>query len=159
QGLNVGTTSQAAYAQTLANNQKVCLYNLQPVPGYADLYDTSVHVPFNWQWINYVTWSTPPANWQIPNNPADSGQRVYLHSIQSGNSMTGTIAANANVTVTNGPNIGFIQVSTVDGTGGYYFRTATDPTLFLSYSAGSSGQVKLWNGTTQSSYTLPAAGS
>lgn len=157
-GLNVGTNSQAAYVQTLATNQKVCLYNIQPVPGYSDLTDTSFHMPFNWQWINYVTWSTPPAGWQIPNTPADTGQRVYIHSIQSGNSMTGKIAANQYINVNNGTNIGFIQVPTADGTGGYYFRTAVDPTLFLSYTAGSTGQVKLWNGTLQSSYTLPSAG-
>jgi len=72
--------------------------------------------------------------------------------------MTGKIAANQYINVNSGTNIGFIQVPTADGTNGYYFRTATDPTLFLSYTAGSTGQVKLWNGTLQSSYTLPSAG-
>jgi hypothetical protein len=153
-GLNVGTTSQATYVQTLQTNQKVCLFNVQPVPGYSDLYDTSVHMPFNWQWINYVTWSQPPSGWQIPNFQADSGKRVNLSSKKTGHGMTGTIANNANVNVNTGPNLNFIQVNTADGTG-YYFRSADNPTLFLSYSAGSSGQVKLWNGTTQSSYTLP----
>jgi hypothetical protein len=157
--LNVGTTSQAAYVQTLATNQKICLYNLQVVPGYGDLYDTSLHMPFNWQWINYLQWSQPPASYTIPAYSADTGTRVYLHSIKSGYSMTGKIQANAYVNVNNGANIGFIEVPTNDGTNGYYLRTAVDPTLFLSYTAGSAGQAKLWNGTTQSSYTFPAAGS
>lgn len=158
QGLNVGTTSQAAYVQTLQQNQKVCLYNLQPVPGYGDLYDTSMHMPFNWQWINYVSWSQPPANYQIPNLPSDSGIRVNLTSIKTGHGMTGNVSNNAYVNVNAGPNLNLIQVATPDGSG-YFFRSAQDPTLFLSYSGGSSGQVKLWNGTTNSSYTLPAAGS
>ncbi len=159
-GLDVGTSSQAAYVNTLQTNQKVCLYNVQATPGYADLNDTSLHMFFNWQWINYVTWSQPPAGWQIPLNPADSGQRVYLHSVKSGFSMTtAKIENNAIVNVNQGTNIGFIQVPTADGTGGYFFRSATDPTLFLSYSSSSSGSVKLWNGTSKSSYTRPPAGS
>ena len=158
QGLNVGTTSQAAYVATLQQNQKVCLFNLQPVPGYGDLFDTSMHMPFNWQWINYVTWSQPPAGWPIPQRPADTGGRVNFKSVKSGNAMTGKVAANAYVNVNSGPNLNFIQVATPDGTG-YFFRSADDPTLFLSYSGGPSGQVKLWNGTTNSSYTLPPAGS
>lgn len=157
-GLNVGTTSQAAYVQTLQQNQKVCLFNLQPVAGYSDLFDTSMHMPFNWQWINTLTWSQPPAGWTIPSRVSDSGIRVNFKSVKSGHGMTGKVAANAYVNVNSGPNLNFIQTATQDGTG-FYFRSADDPTLFLSYSGGSSGQVKLWNGTTNSSYTLPAAGS
>ena len=157
QGLNVGTTSQATYVATLQQNQKVCLFNLQPVPGYGDLFDTSMHMPFNWQWINYVTWSTPPSNWTIPQRAADTGTRVNLRSVKTGDSMTGKIANNAYINVNSGSNINFIQVATPDNTG-FFFRSADDPTLFLSYTAGSTGQVKLWNGTLQSSYTLPAAG-
>ncbi len=162
-GLNVGTSSQAAYVQTLQSNQKVCLFNLQPVPGYGDLYDTSIHMPFNWQWINYISWSKPPAGWQIPQNPADSGLRETLISVSANSLMGGQIANNAYVKVAPTVNyntnyIGFIQVSTGDNSGGYYLRTAADPTLFLSYDVGPSGQVKLWNSTTQSSYTFPQAG-
>lgn len=157
QGLNVGTTNQLTYVQQLQQTQKLCLFNLQSVPGYADLFDTSMHMPFNWQWINYVTWSQPPSSWTIPQRSADTGIRVNLKSIKSGHGMTGKVANNAYVNVNDGPNLNLIQVPTPDGTG-YYFRSANDPTLFLSYTAGSSGQVKLWNGTTNSSYTLPAAG-
>jgi hypothetical protein len=158
-GLGVGTNDQAKYVETLATNQKVCLYNLQPVPGYSDLYDTSVHMPFNWQWINYVKWSQPPAGWQIPDNPSDSGIRTYLISAPSpapGYGITGVLKNNQIVKVSTGPSIGFIQVSTGDGTGGYYFRTAGDPTLFLSYTT-TTGKAMLWNDTLQSSYTLSAS--
>ncbi|MGZ5433445.1 MAG: hemolysin D [Thermoanaerobaculia bacterium] len=156
-GLNVGTTSQSAYVNTLAQNQKVCLFNLQPVPGYTDLFDTSMHMPFNWQWINYVTWSQPPSGWSIPQRAADTGIRVNITSVKTGHGMTGKVGVNQYVNVNSGPNLNFIQVAMPNNTG-YYFRSADDPTLFLSYTAGSSGQVKLWNGTLQSSYTLPAAG-
>jgi hypothetical protein len=56
-----------------------------------------------------------------------------------------------------GTNVGFIQLPTLDNTG-VFFRSAVDPTLFLSYSATSDGTVKLWNGTKQSSYTIQPAG-
>jgi len=156
QGLKVGTVSQASYVATLQQRQKVCLYNLQPVPGYGDLADPSMHMPFNWQWINYVTWSNPPSGWTIPVLVADNGSRVNLKSIRTGNGMTGKVSADQYVNVNSGTNLNFIQVATPNGTG-YYFRSAKDPTLFLSYTAVA-GQVKLWQGTTDSSYTLPAAG-
>ncbi|HEV7240917.1 MAG TPA: hemolysin D [Thermoanaerobaculia bacterium] len=151
-----GVPNQGDYVGNLEHQQKVCLFNLQPVPGYGDLADTSMHMPFNWQWINYVTWSTPPSNWTIPPLLADTGSRVNLRSVKTGNSMTGKVGADQYVNVNSGTNLNFIQVATPDKTG-YYFRSANDPTLFLSYTAVA-GQVKLWQGTTNSSYTLPAAG-
>jgi hypothetical protein len=72
---------------------------------------------------------------------------------ESGYGITGVLKNNQIVKVSSEPSIGFIQVSTGDGTGGYYFRTAGDPTLFLSYTE-TTGQAKLWNDTLQSSYTL-----
>lgn len=156
-GLGQADGSQAnkvAYFQTA---QRACLYVISPVEGYTDLFDTSMHMPFNWYYTS-STFKTVPSTWQIPNRPADIGQRVYLHSIKSGNSMTGTIGNNQYIKVTNGPNIGFIQLPTLDTTG-YFFRAALDPTLFLSYNGTSDGKVKLWAGTNQSSYTVQAAGS
>jgi len=103
-----------------------------------------------------VTWSRPPNGWTIPQHSSDTGSRVNLKSIKTGNGMTGKVGADQYVNVNSGTNLNFVQVATPDGTG-YYFRSANDPTLFLSYTAVA-GQVKLWQGTTNSSYTLPAAG-
>lgn len=162
-GLNAGTTSQSVYVSKLAEAQRACLYNLEPVPGYADLFDTSVHMPFNWQWSNYVRWSKPPAGWTIPQRAADTGLRVELKSIQADNGMFGKIESGAYVNVSSGTKLKFIQVQTPDGSG-YYFRSADDPTLFLGFfwsplsSPTLGGQVLLWSDPTQMSYTLPAAG-
>ena len=156
-GLGQTDGSQAnrvAYYQTA---QRACLYVISPVEGYTDLFDTSMHMPFDWYYTSSTFQPVPPS-WQIPNRPADIGQRVYIHSVKAGNSLTTkSITANSPLKAVSGTNVGFIQLPTLDNTG-VFFRSAVDPTLFMSYTATSDGTVKLWNGTNQSSYTIQPAG-
>lgn len=129
--------------------QKACLFNVRPVAGYSDLNDPSMHMPFNWTWTNPVIWSTPPKDWKIP---ADQGapHRLWIESVKARYAMTGTVADGTYVSVySKVPQIEFIKVKSNDPVKPgaaipYYFRTAEDPRLFLSYSAVG-GQVKLWD--------------
>lgn len=156
-GLGQADGSQANRVSYLQTAQRACLYVISPVEGYTDLFDTSMHMPFNWYYTS-TTFQPVPPSWQLPSRPADIGQRVYIHSVKAGNSLTGKIAANQPLKAVSGSNVGFIQLPTLDNTG-VFFRSAVDPTLFLSYTATSDGTVKLWQGTTDSSYTVQPAGS
>lgn len=152
--------TQADIVAALVNAQKVCLYNMEPIPGYADLWDTSINMPFNWQWKNgnlNPTYLQPPSGWTPPAHQADYGKRIEIQMVgKSSQSISvKSLAANSYVKLNNNPPLSLIVVG--DPSQGAYLRATLDPTLFLSYSAGSSGQVKLWNGTTDSAYIISDA--
>lgn len=149
--LNVGTDDQKAYAAKLATDQRTCVYNAIPWPGYEDLFDPSVHMYYQWQWRNKVKLEEPPADWQIPNRPADTGVRVQIRSVANGQHMTSPDGLKPDAWVYNKPGtpLDFIWVGKVDVRGNVNpndgsFRLTYAPRLFLSYLL-STGAVKLYD--------------
>src|SRR5260370_2315772 len=86
--LGVGTDDQLTYVRELEATQRQCLYNAVPWRGYEDLVDTSMRTWFSWQWRNKIVYENPPADWQIPNLPADSAVRVRIKSVANGQYMS-----------------------------------------------------------------------
>ena len=153
----LGYQSQQQAADKFAAEQKLCLYNVQAVPGYLDLYDPSVHMPFNWQWVSSTQWKEPPAGWQIPQRSADTGRRVRLRNA-NGNNLGAPDGLAKDNWVWVKPGIAPLDLIAVDnGTPptGQYYRVSQAPYLFLSYRA-SSGAVKLYDSPNQADF-LPAA--
>jgi hypothetical protein len=138
-----GTDDQLAEVHRLEALQRVCLYNAVPWSGFEDLFDTSTHIWFSWRWLTWspLNWinggdtgyDNPPAGWQIPDLPADSGIRVRVKSVANGQYMSaaGGIAPDAWVYNKPGqPPLDFILVGSKDQG---MLRVASDPRLFLSY--------------------------
>jgi len=152
--------TQAELVAFLKSEQTTCLYNVEAVPGYDDLWDPSLNMPFYWKWKTGVLskYLTPPSGWKPSPHPADSGVRVnILAAAKETKAITvKSLAANTYVKLSNNEPLDLILVG--DPKTGAYLRAAQAPTLFLSYTAGSSGQVKLWNGTTDSQYVFEDAG-
>jgi len=145
-GLNLGTDDQLAYVKKLEAAQRKCLYNAIPWVGYQDLFDTQMHIWYSWRWRNGPTGSLldPPAGWQIPDQPADTGIPVRIKSVLNQQYMSAPDGAanNAWVYCRPGPApLDFILVGPKDNA---VLRVASSPWLFLSYT-GTTGSVKLFN--------------
>ena len=151
-GLDVGMTQQAR-ADQIERNRRICLYNIVSEPGYADLYDPSLRMPFNWQW-RAVAWQTPPADWKVADRPSDTGIRVKIKSALNGQYMTAAqIGDDQWIYNKAGEPLEFILVGTKDD--GYY-RLAKG-NLFLSYTAAT-GAVKLYSSPKDANYRLEPVG-
>lgn len=145
-GLNVGTNDQLAYVKTLEAAQRKCLYNAIPWAGYQDLFDTQIRIWYSWRWRNGPAGSllNPPAGWQIPIQPADTGLPVRIKSVSNQQYMSAPdgIANHAWVYFKPGQTpLDLILVGTKDNA---MFRVASSPWLFLSYTR-TTGAVKLFN--------------
>lgn len=154
--LGVASGKQDDKVAQLQSEQRLCLYNVLPEDGYADLFDTSFHMPFNWQWKSSTSWAKPPSSWAIPNRPADTGSVVKIKSAFNGkfmNVQSTPPTANEYVFVTDSSASSVLDFITVTDNNGTYFRLRNSPDLFLSYTAVT-GQVKLLNSTWQASYKL-----
>ncbi|MEP7012890.1 MAG: hemolysin D [Acidobacteriota bacterium] len=138
--LSKGTTQQA-YVAKLQALQNVCLYNAVPWPGYEDLFDTSMHTYFSWQWRSPLTYQQPPAGWTIPDLPADSGTRVRIKSVVNGQYLTAPsgLASGSYVYAKGGSApLEFTLVGARDALGvrdNATLRMTDAPLLFLSYTA------------------------
>jgi hypothetical protein len=145
-GLDLGTDDQLAYVKTLEASQRKCLYNAIPWVGYQDLFDTQIHIWYAWRWRNGPSGKLldPPAGWQIPNQPSDTGIPVRIKSLSNQQYMSAPDGVSNNAWVYCRPGqapLDFILVgSKADG----MFRVASSPWLFLSYT-GTTGSVKLFN--------------
>ncbi|AKJ06503.1 hypothetical protein ATI61_105512 [Archangium gephyra] len=161
--LNVPQKTPAERNEWLEGEQAICLYNIEATPGYDDLWDASTNMPYNWQWKlgNFASdWLPVPSGWKPSPHPADSGVRVQI--LAAAKTTKGiyvkSLAANQYVKLGNNAPLELIVVGNwKDPNQGAYLRATNAPTLFLSYTAGSSGQVKLWNGTTDSQYVIEDA--
>ncbi|HKF46965.1 MAG TPA: hypothetical protein VKB38_06365 [Terracidiphilus sp.] len=150
--LNVGTDDQRAYAAKLVSDQRACVYNAIPWPGYDDLYDTSVHMYYVWQWRNNLKLETPPNGWQIPTRPADTGVRVLIKSMANHQYMTaeGGLKPDAWIYNRQGAALDMIWVGKLADDRGNIkpndgsFRMTYAPQLFLSYRL-SDGALKLYD--------------
>ncbi|NOJ76791.1 hemolysin D [Myxococcus xanthus] len=154
-GLGVGSGNQLDKVKELEETQRICLYNVEAEPGYADLFDPSVRMPFNWRWKS-STWQMPPKDWKIPERAADTGKRVRIKSVSNGQYMSAPDGVAHNQWLycrANSTPLDFILVgSQSDG----FYRVASSPGLFMSYTT-STGAVKLWNSPTQANYKLESS--
>ncbi|ALO40993.1 hypothetical protein [Pseudoalteromonas phenolica] len=148
--LNVGTTNQAERVAQLDAERRQCLYNIEAEPGYADLYDDYMGMPYNWRWKS-LTWQTPPNDWQPTKQQADSGEAVVIKSAVDGKALS-VSALNNNERLTTAQNnpVEWLKVPASEGR--YYLRSRQAPALFFSYSGSSSGYGKLWNSPKQAEY-------
>ncbi|MBQ4851446.1 hemolysin D [Pseudoalteromonas sp. MMG012] len=150
--LNVGTTDQSARVAQLDEERRQCLFNIEAQPGYSDLNDPYMSMPYHWRWKS-LTWKTPPSNWQAPNISADIGKTVTIRSASAGRAMASqNLTNNAPLTGHATSEVTWIKVPANDSA--YYFRSQQAPSLFLSYSSASSGYAKLWDSPNQAAYEL-----
>lgn len=151
--LKVPSGDQMEKVRELEKNQRLCLYNILPEDGYADLHDTSIHMPFNWKWKNPIKWEQPPASWVIPNRPADTGIQVRIKSQANNQYMVAPdgIMDNQWLYCKAGyMPVNFVQVPAASGS---FFRSSDNAGLFLSYNA-TTGAVKFWASPSQANYQL-----
>lgn len=154
--LGIESGKQSELVERLQKEQRLCLFNIKPVAGYADLFDPEIHMFFNWDWTSR-SWNTRiPDDWKIPNHPADRGDRVTITSVSAGYPMSAELKADALIRVIKDTKpFHFIVVRDDDAKpdANVFIRARFAPRLFLSYTA-IKGDVKLWKGTENSSYTL-----
>ncbi len=158
--LNVGTDNQMAYVRTLEADQRKCVYNAVPWAGYTDLFDPSVHMYFAWQWRSKTGYDNPPANWSIPNRPADTGVHVRIKSVANRQYMTASDGISPNAWVYVKPGSAPLDMVFVGTPQNGVFRVSMAPRLFLSY-INTTGAVKLYDPgalITPTDYILTHAG-
>jgi hypothetical protein len=159
-GLGVKSGSQAEMVAQLQSTQSICLWNVEAVDGYSDLFDPQIRMFYNWQKRTW-DWNVPPG-WRGLERPADTGQRVRVSLFNPRRPMSAAPENNTYVRLGGKP-LDLIMVPTPDNVKGtstqnnYFFRATFEPWLFLSYTATSDGTVKLWNGTRNSSYKVASA--
>jgi len=147
--LKLGTDDPATRARQLVESRRVCLYNAVPWVGYADLADPSMDIWFSWRWRNgpLKPLLPPPANWQPPRLPADSGIRVRIKSILNGQHLTAARLADEEfIYAKPGEPIDFILVRMdpdVDARRDGAYRATFAPSIFLSYDTP--GRIKFYN--------------
>ena len=145
-GLNLGTDNQLTYVKKLEASQRKCLYNAIPWVGYQDLFDTQIHIWYSWRWRNGPTGRLldPPADWKIPNQPADTGVPVRIKSLSNQQYMSAPDGVSNNAWVYSRPGQKPLDFVMVGPKNDAMFRVASSPWLFLSYT-GTTGSVKLFN--------------
>ncbi|GLQ30878.1 hypothetical protein GCM10007876_13570 [Litoribrevibacter albus] len=156
-GLGVTSGSQAERVAELDQLRRQCLYNVQATPGYSDMNDTYMHIPYNWQWKS-KEWLSVPDDWTMPELEADTGKTVTIKNAINGNPMTAPdgVTTNSYLYSKEGEAIEFVMVG--DPEEGAYFRAKDDANLFLSYKATSSGRAKLFNSPKQAAYKVEEFG-
>lgn len=141
---NLGESSgdQEKLVKHLMETQKVCLYNIQYAPGYADVYDRALHLPYNWTWRTaWKNWIMPPADYQLENRDAFTGRFVTIRSVANGQPMVSDQNPpinNAWVYCRAGEPLQFVMEWSDHGR----LRLRYWPGLFLSFTA-TTGAVKL----------------
>ena len=137
--------SQMKAVDALAAEQRVCLFNITPVVGYSDLFDRSMHMPYNWDWA-YVDWRQPPGGWPLPDQPADSGTRFRIVSRANNQYVTAPSGLTDNSYLYTRTNIDPLMVTQVGNDNSAYYRATFAPWLFVSYNLAYPGEVKLYAG-------------
>jgi hypothetical protein len=144
-GLGVASGSQQEKVDELVAAQRACVFNVQPTPGYADLNDPHLHMPFNWEWKSATTWLTPPDDWQLPPLKADTGAQVVIRTVQSKQlPMVATqgLASGSLIQIKAGAPLRFVMVGGSDER--YFFRARDNSSLMLSYVLNG-GAVQLYD--------------
>lgn len=151
--LNVGTVSQLERVAQLDEERRQCLYNVEAVEGYEDLNDPLMDMPYNWQWKS-TFWKTAPEGWQAPDLPADAGQAMILKSAETGLAVSSESGLENHARLKASGNTAVEFISVTGKNQQVYFRARENAELFLSYSASSSGYVKLWDSAKDSGFDL-----
>ncbi|HKR64322.1 MAG TPA: hemolysin D [Thermoanaerobaculia bacterium] len=139
---------QMAAVRALAATQRVCLFNIQAVAGYSDLFDPSMHMHYNWEWRTTLPndWLTPDPGYKIPDRQEpDTGVRYVFKSRASGNYVIpkdGLKDGSQLLASTGAP----LNVTAVGDSGKTYFRATLAPWNFVSYNGDFSGDLKLYAG-------------
>jgi hypothetical protein len=136
---------QMKAVRALAEEQRNCLFNVVPVVGYDDLFDPSVHMPFNWDW-QWATWRAPGSGWRIPERPADTGTRWLFSNRGNGQPVVaaGGLVDGSRLETQSGRDP--LSVTQVGSNDRAYYRATFAPWLFLSYNFAYPGEVKLYAG-------------
>jgi hypothetical protein len=152
QGVGYNTIDPDVRAAQVESTRRICVYNIKPITGYADLSDPQIRIPFNWDWTSSTSWNTPPAGWVVPTVAADTGTPVRIRSVSNGQSLTAPagLTSDATIYAQAGTPVDFTRVGSGSSV---YFRARYAPSLFFSYKL-TSGDAKLWNGTSDSNYRL-----
>ncbi|HIF9106399.1 TPA: hemolysin D [Photobacterium damselae] len=138
-------------ASNIEKSRNKCLFNIEPVPGFADLYDPYIKIPYNWKWKSN-SWKTPSQDWAPSSPKPDNGEIINILAYDN-NQLSADIIANNSKIITSGKKgLDFIKVPSENN--GYYFRLNNYPNLFFSYSASSDGTAKLINSPKQSEFIL-----
>ena len=143
--LGVASGSQKEKVDQLVAAQHACVYNVQSTPGYADLNDPHLHMPFNWEWKTIATWQTPPADWTLPALSADAGTPVIVRTAQKQRTpmiASGGLVSGSVINVKQGTPLRFIMVD--GGDERTFFRARDNSSLMLSYVL-TSGAVQLYD--------------
>lgn len=152
-GLGVASGKQMDKVNELERGQRICLYNIEPEPGFSDAVDPSLRMPYNWRWKSGV-WLSPPDDWKIPSPTVPPEVRVRIRSNDNGKYMTVKEIANDSWIYCKdgiGKPLEWIQVTTAPSE--IYFRLATGP-LLMSYGGGAKGYLKLYKNANQASYSI-----
>lgn len=154
-GLGIESGSQAIRVKELDALRKQCLFNIQATPGFADVADTHMDIPYNWQWTS-STWKDVPAGWEIPQLSADTGKTVTIRNSITGAALVAPegIGHNHSVYSKSGNAIEFVAV--IDN-GEMHFRAKNNADLFLSYNMFS-GKGLLYNYPNQAAYKVERIG-
>lgn len=155
-GLGVASGSQSSRVAELDQQRRQCLFNVKAMPGYGDINDPHMDIPFNWQWTS-AQWQTPSASWQIPQLPADAGTKVVIKNAVNGDPLVAPSGLSHNATIysTAGEAIEFILLGDMQNEA--YFRAKDNADLFLSYNA-LSGKGLLYNSPNQAAYRVKPTG-
>ncbi|CAH9055927.1 hypothetical protein PSECIP111951_01348 [Pseudoalteromonas holothuriae] len=151
--LNVGTDNQLERVAQLDAERRQCLYNIEAEPGYEDLHDSHMSMPYNWRWKS-LTWKIPPNDWQAPKQSADIGQIITVKSALNTQPVKAEdgLYNDAKLVANSGNATEFIKVPTQDGA--FYLRSKLNANLFFGYSTRSSGYAKLVNSPDKATYQL-----
>jgi hypothetical protein len=132
----------------LEKGQRVCLFNVDPVPGYSDLNDSGMRMPYNWKWRNLLKWEMPGDDWKIPERPADSGRRMTLRVWEdNAKYLTARDGLQNGSMLVVGPKDKALIMTAVRSGEVFYLRATSAPTLFVSYEAASLRNAKLYGGS------------
>ena len=150
-----GEQMQQEKVRELEKTQRICLYNVRAEDGYSDLYDPSLHMPYNWAWANQLKWLMPPSGWTPPRRPADTGIRLQIKNLQDNCYLSAPDGIQHNAWIYCRPGSKPLEFIQVGNAGNAFYRLTAAP-LFMSYRA-STGAVKLYNSPNQANYRLGQA--
>ncbi len=144
QSLPTPANSQKERVEALLSVQRICVFNAQATPGYADLNDPYLRLPFNWQW-KFASWQVPSADWTLPTLAADSGKGITVRTAEESNlpmiTADGRLASGKRLGVGDGGPVRFVLVPS-DGERRYL--RARDDSSLLTY-VTTDGELQLFN--------------
>jgi len=155
-GLKTGNDQQAR-ARELQDRQRTCLYNVVSRDGYQDLFDPSLRVPYNWEWLNKLKIDDPQPNFKVTDRdrPGDTGVRIRIKCPNGQYLVAPKVQHDAWIYCRAGQPLELIQVG--DPRNSAVFRLRYAPDLFVSYTAAT-GAVKLFNSPREANLRIVSVG-